>query len=407
MLLFWKIRYFDTKDKQFKDRNLWLDTDVLDSVTKSAVEASHELKDLDGSREMLRYRHLFEERNHTEHELRNLCDRHGGMSTVFIYNYFEDETGHQLTSKQMAFSLTGDPGAILLPPGAKQYDIDYIQGDQRPICIDQVGLSDDQLNVLGYFARDLRELLASAFYKDGPGTITAPGRCGNWILETAVNDEEIRSFVTIFRRLHMAKEPANFLKAVAAFRQAIQGYSLAKWVEGIAGEYQKELDQKPDCVPMTSWENLSFSRKRLIDVFLYTQYLHQPNDCRTRQFQECLNSVGGNRPLLTWLFLTEVWKCALQMGNAGTIMAEFYDRYCQCHNITTDVLASVRSGLPGLGPLEKREAREARVLTEKSEELAQAIWENSGRPEGGHTQFMKRALEQLMAATGRTSGGNG
>ena len=38
MILFWKIRYLDRTDKQFKNRNLSLDTKTLDVATKAAVE---------------------------------------------------------------------------------------------------------------------------------------------------------------------------------------------------------------------------------------------------------------------------------------------------------------------------------------------------------------------------------
>jgi hypothetical protein len=38
MLLFWKIRYFDRSDKDFKDRCLYLHTSSLDPITRAAVE---------------------------------------------------------------------------------------------------------------------------------------------------------------------------------------------------------------------------------------------------------------------------------------------------------------------------------------------------------------------------------
>src|SRR4051812_21386560 len=116
----------------------------------------------------------------------------------------------------MAVALTGDPDAVLFPAGTEQHIIEYALAERRPIPIYKISLSQDQLKILGYFVRDLRELLASAFYKDGPGELTSTDSRGP-TLQTAVSDEEIRSFVTIFRRLYMENEPANFLKAVAVF----------------------------------------------------------------------------------------------------------------------------------------------------------------------------------------------
>lgn len=401
MLLFWRIRYLDAHDKQFKNRDLWLDTGTLDDVIKAAVELACELKDIGHRRDMLRYRRLFREKNLSKDELNAMGQRHGSIGSVFIHDYFEDENGNELSNKRIAEILTGNPDAIMFPAGAKQHDIDYVLADKQPIPIDQISLSQDQLKVLGYFARDLREMLASAFYKDGPGTLTSSG--GNApSLSTAVTDEEIRSFVTIFRRLYMKKELANFLKAVAVFEKAVRGYRLSNWVKGVAGEYNAELDREPNFVPFLVQDKCPFTRKRLIDVFLYTQYAHQPDANRSHQFQECLSAVGNNRPSLTWLFLTELHACSLHMCNAGVIIADFYDRYCQYHKVSSDVLASVANDNPGIGTLEKKEAREARIFREKTEGLAKTIWINNGRPEGGPMQFINQASEQLkVAVTGK------
>jgi hypothetical protein len=410
MLLNWHVRYLDTRDKQFKGRNLWLETDALDPAAKAAVEATHELKDTGRGREMLRFRHLFRGDDPTSGNRSALCDLQGRMSYFNIPDYFEDETGKELTHQQMAVALSGSPHAVLIPPGARQHDIDYMLAPRPSILIDQVTLSQVQLNILGYFARDLRELLASAFYKDGPGTLTGLGGKGSWVLKTAVTDEEIRSSVMIFRLLYMENERANFVKAVAVFHQALLSHPLARWVKGIAGEYEKELEEEPDCIPLVALGRLSFSRKRLIDVFLYTRYAHQPlgkNEQRAKQFQDCLAAVGGNQDVLTMLFLTEVWRCALHYRSAGIVIADFYDRYCRFHKVAGGVLASLRSDHPGLGTLEKQEAREARIFREKAVELAKAIWEREGRPDGGYTQFLNPAIEQLQAAMGRTSGSRG
>jgi len=397
MLLFWRIRYLDTRDKQFKNRDLWLETDTLDDVTKAAVELAYELKDIGHRRKMLCHRHLFHEKNFSKDELNAIVQQHGGISSVFIHDYFEDENANELSNKQMGVILTGNPDAIMFRAGAKQHDINYVLADKRAIPIDQISLSQDQLKVLGYFARDLQEMLASAFYKDGPGTLTSSGRNAP-SLSTAVTDEEIRSFVTIFRRLYMKKEPANFLKAVAVFVEAVSGYPLNDWVNGVAGEYNAELNREPNFVPFLGQDKCPFTRKRLIDVFLYTRYAHQPDTKRSRQFQECLSAVGNNRPSLTWLFLMELHACSLHIRNAGVIIAGFYDRYCQYHNVSSDVLMSVAHDNPGIGTLEKKETSNARIFREKVEKLAKTIWMNNGSPKGGPMQFINQASERLKTA---------
>lgn len=393
MLLFWRIRYLDSRDRQFKDRDLWLNTDHLDPVTKAAIEATYALGD-SSRRAILRYRNHFQEERPVAASL-----DFGGC--FCLPDYFEDEAGQELSLKRMAVILTGNPEAIFFPSGAKPHDIEFWMAEKPAIDLDRMTLTPQQLNILGYFTRDLRELLSTALYKDGPGSLTGPGSGERWFLKTAISDEEIRSFVTIFRRLYMEKEPANFNNAAAVFTEALAGHPVAKWLLAAKAEYDSELEQAPDSVPLFRSQALPFTRKRLIDVYLYTQYAHQPDDRRTRQFNECLAAVGGNKSALTWLFLTEVWKSAIALHNAGQYIAELYERYRHSHQDTPGVLASLRTDHPGLGALEKKADQEARVLREKAEELAIALWERAGRPAVGPTAWVKQALEQLVAATGR------
>jgi len=64
-------------------------------------------------------------------------------------------------------------------------------------------------------------MLNSAFMKDGPGTLTSSGAIPT--LTTPVTDDEIRSYVTIFRRLYMTghRDPASFVKVVPIFVKAL------------------------------------------------------------------------------------------------------------------------------------------------------------------------------------------
>src|SRR5438105_3539673 len=117
MHLFWRIRYLDSRDKQFMDRDLWLDTETLEPVTKAAVEATYALNH-SGHRAMLRYRHLFRE----ERPEANPLAFGGGFC---VPDYFEDEAGQELSYKRMAVVLTGDPQAVFFPPGTRPHDAEY------------------------------------------------------------------------------------------------------------------------------------------------------------------------------------------------------------------------------------------------------------------------------------------
>jgi len=399
MLLFWRIRYLDTRDKEFKDRDLWLDTDTLDPVTKAAVELCAEMERPGGGRRMLRHRHLFRERTFSGDEMKGMVHRCGGMSMFCLPDYFEDENGKELTRKEMAVALTGDPNTVMLPAGAKQHDIDFMFAPKPDVDLGQIQVPPSDLNVLAYFRRDFREMEASGFLAEGPGTLTA-ANLPDPTVETAVSDDEFRSFVTIFRRLYMAKEPGNFAKAAEAFARALLPHPVARWVQGVAAEYQKQLNTVPDLVPIQAKGPVTFTRKRLIDVFLYTQYAHQGEERRERQYAECLAQVEGRRGVLFWLFATAMWQCSLQVRSAGVQIASFTEQYCKCHGFTPSTVGPA-SEYVGMGHLEKKGDREARILREKAEELAMTLWKNSGRPEGGPAQFFEQARAQLRAALGK------
>jgi hypothetical protein len=287
--------------------------------------------------------------------------------------------------------LTGNPKSVLVPPGIRQHDLDLIFAEQKPIPDMAVSLTPEEVRILGYFVRDLKEMQESAFMKDAPGTL---GGGSVPTLRTATTDDEIRSFVTIFRRLYMEKEPANFQKAVAVYAKALGGHPLGKWVAAVASEFQSHLAAQQDLRPiMPSVAN--FTTKRLIDVFLYTQYAHQPDEKRQKQFVDCLAEVHGSRPILTWFFFTEIWKCALEIGNAGKMLSGWFDHWCKVHAVSPDVLNSLRDDHSGLGVVEKDQDRGARLFEEKVQELALELWKEEGEPEVGPTKFSDSARQRL------------
>jgi hypothetical protein len=61
----------------------------------------------------------------------------------------------------------------------------------------------------------------------------------SWQVETAATDDEIRSFVMIFRRLYMAGEKANFVSAADLFAKAVSDNPFAKWVTGVKTSYER------------------------------------------------------------------------------------------------------------------------------------------------------------------------
>lgn len=399
MLLMWKIRYLDRSDRQFKDRCLSLNTKALDPVTRATIELVAKRNSSRTERDILKYRHLFTEADlATDSNLPIDCDE---FRFVGPSEYQEDETGKEITGDEMAQILTGSPTARLIPHGARQHDIDLMIAERKPFPIAEVSLTSDDVRLLGYFVRDLSELVGSAFMKDRPGSLSAVGDFSllspnsNPTLKTSATDDEIRSFVMIFRRLYMKNEPANFQKAAEVFANALGDHPYGKWVDAVAKEYQNHLDSVPDHLPFIPPGTCTFDTKLLIDVFLYTRYAHQPNERRQRQFTDCLREVHGKRDVLTWMFLTEIWKCSLTIRNAGSIIGGWFNAFCAHHRVTPDVLNSLHHDLPGLGAEEKEGDRRKRLFQEQVDKLALDLWEQAGRPQGGHTQFLALAREQL------------
>ena len=250
MILFWKVRCLNRSTNQLDDRRFYLDTKTLDPVGRSAVEFVIANRSPKSERMILKFRHLF-------NEFESIDDLYiegrDTLSTVGPHDYFEDENCNEITLQEIGRTLIRDPNLVAIPHGAKQHDIDLMFSPQKPLPIDEISLTSDEIRLLGYFSRDLKELLESAFMKDGPGTISASGNIfdptSNPVLKTAVTDDEIRSFVTIFRRLYMKKEPANLLKATNIFVRAMGDHPIAKWVTGTFNEYDQHLAGTPDLRP--------------------------------------------------------------------------------------------------------------------------------------------------------------
>ena len=114
MMLFWKIRYLHRADQQFKDRNLYLQTKTLDPVTQAAVELVALNQSSKTERDIMKYRHLFREDKSTAGP--GDPNNWDSFRTVGPSEYFEDETGKEITDQDMGPILTDSPTARLRWP---------------------------------------------------------------------------------------------------------------------------------------------------------------------------------------------------------------------------------------------------------------------------------------------------
>lgn len=404
MFLYWTIRYLDSAERRFKTRRLYLRTKELDHATRAAVELCYERGRVVRSREMLRFRHLFRAVTDLA-EVDRMWREDGGLACASLpHDYVEDEDGRELRWDDVGRLLTGEPNVLLCPPGMKPHDIRYAMSDKRPIDPDTLTVSDEDLRSLSYFARDLTKLSGSSFFKEGPGALTSRGGEEPQV-RSAVSDEEITSFVAVFRRLYMKGDrkkgdPGTFEIAVRVFRDVVKDHPVADWVGGVFDEYERDLSSPPALLPGLTPACPPFDRKKLVECFIYTQYAHQPNDKREREYRECLAAVGGRSQTLFWLFLTEMHALALHYVNAGRQIEYFLDWYCRHRRTCADVLTSAAAHGPGIGREEKREDRLRRLHEERVRRLAADLWEEAGRPGGGPDEFVAEAEDRLWQALG-------
>ncbi len=159
MTLFWKIRYLDRTDRTFKDRSLFLDSEVLSLAERTALELVLEMDSPRSRRDILKFRHLFREEQPADLKRADGSSRY---RSFFLPDYFEDETGAEIN----------------------QYDFwEYLKPDDAPkpelpipIPVAEVTLTDNEIRLLGYFIRDHRELSESALMKEGPAHLSASRR---------------------------------------------------------------------------------------------------------------------------------------------------------------------------------------------------------------------------------------
>lgn len=398
MLLYWNVRFWHRGERQWLNRHLLLSTDSLDAPTKAAVEFVVATRASRNEREILRFRGLFREYETDASE--RLHRIHQEVQSVCLTEYFEDDSGREVTRKELAEVLTGSSDAVLLPHGAQPHDIDYFFAPKPALPISNVVLSDEDVRAFGYFIRDLRELLQSALMKEGPGTLSlsAASDSGRPRYATAITSEELQSYVTVFRRLYMTGEPGSFRKSAERYAALMGTHPIANWIRSECQIFDENLHSIVKPFPPLSQTSITFTVKTLLDSFIYSQYAHQPNHRREKGLLSCVQDVGGDEDLLFWLFTNEIWKCGLRIGNAGRVIARWFETYCQATNSVARLGVTFRADGNGHGLLEKSAVREARLFREKVDQLAHSLWEAAGRPTQGPSLFRDEAESVLSDA---------
>ncbi|MCY2929941.1 MAG: hypothetical protein NTV86_10685 [Planctomycetota bacterium] len=364
---------------------------------QAAVEYASSIRDAgDGAQEMLSYRHLFKEML-TDKERSGVISRavagNHFPSIFFLVDYFEDENGNHLSGKRMGELCTGKEGAIVFPSHYRQHDIEFsLASPHAPLDLRKVSFTQEHVDSLAFFLRDARELEGTEVIKNGPGTIELG------LFKTAATAEEITAFVTVFRRLYMLKEAGCFVAACRALSSQIT-HPMGKWVKEECDLYLRELDSTPRRFPFPGHESWTFTRKTILDAFIYTQFAHQPQKEAIRKHDSCLREVKDPE-LLRFLFCATAYDMSCHFLNVGRFISDLVAQYQEVHGVSPSFEMAALRDAPGIGELEKRQEKKDRIFREKAGELATRLWQEAGSPDGGQVHYLNEAKKILQKAIG-------
>jgi hypothetical protein len=394
MKVFWKIRCW-SKEREFFDRYLVVQTEVLTPLDRYTLEYLV-TEDFRYRPAIRHFRGHFKETSELRSELVEPMPR-----TVFVLDYFEFADGTPATLTQIIQARTGDPNWVALPSNFKEHDIEFITTPDSSVPADAVShirLSQEEVDCLAYFVRDGRELRESKYLKSRPPSLSSARNREVFWLENH-SEELVRSFVTIFRRLYMDGEPGNFEKACRVYAQHFSNKRITRWVEGVKDEYKRELDLPAGQI----WDHSqTFSTGRLLDVFIYTRYAHQPNARRSRQYRECFDEVGDESKLV-WMFCCALLTVSMHFVNVLQYIEDDLERYLAASGKGPSIGCRPLIDSKATGSKEIVDAAILQKVHDYAVRMGQELWQESGaQPEKlpQHVKDAQRLLAERLQGLG-------
>jgi len=192
----------------------------------------------------------------------------------------------------------------------------------------------------------------------------------------------------------MASEPGSYLTACEVYSQHFLNKRLTDWIAAEKKLYEDFLNAKASFCGATQ-PKYSFDNKRLIDVFIYTKFAHQPNDKRARQYTECLREVG-HAAKLEWEFYMAMIQAAACYKAALSVIGNELGAYIKLGGVPPSGDYTPFSNEGGRGQqLTSTELRQ-RSLKERAERLGEELWREDGSPCDQLPLYVKRAEEALL-----------
>ncbi len=394
MLVIWKVRCFNRDQKEFFDRFLVLDTNTLPVRLRHSVELCVER---DRDREIVRYRDLFTESEDSGSRWNGLLPGEVPRITS-VEDYFEDDAGQSITYTQIVRIETGDDTAVTFPPYSRPHSIELALSANSPLPddpLEHIKLSAHETDALALFVRDVEELVQSPMYCNVPQYCTGPA--GERVESISV--DLIRSFVLVFRRIYMEKEPGNYFKACNAYVRHFLNKRLTNWILAEKKECSKVLRAKASCWPLTD-RDCSFTIEELVDAFLYTRFAHQPNEEQSRKFAAYQREVGSE-PYFEWMFYRALCDLARRYRNAHQVLAQEYKAYVKLGGTPSSLATSPFVNQGGRGSRLTKAELDATKIKERASQLAGDLWQEAGCPAGGPEKFLAEAESFLANETVR------
>ncbi len=392
MRALWKIPTFSRPSGERSEKWVSLDTATLDAVSRHKVELCLERHNT-FSRDILQYRNLFQEAaGPIESYLDADQDDHGKL--LIVHDYAEDDDDNEISFTEIARIVTGNPDVFVVPPGMRPHDMQlYYVAKNSPLPenpLDHIHLTQQEIDALAYFLRDATELKREPFYLNPPSLHSQGAQ--QWIETIPV--ESIRSFVIVFRKMYMTGEPGNYLKACDAYTQHFLNKRITDWVSAEKQLYEQFLS-KQVCVFPGLGPPYSFTNKCLIDAFLYTKFVHQPQERRIKQFREYLQEVG-NAHRMEFACYNAMLELARHYSGLQWVLSNELPAYLNHTGARPSFDSPPFINEGGRGSRVTKEELEARQLHEHAEKLGYELWTNAGKPEGELPDYVARAELSLQ-----------
>jgi len=388
----WKIERFNRSTKERSEKWLRLDTATLDAVLRHKVEWCLERHSI-FSRDILRYRCLFQHAIESVQESWEADGSHDRWRLIAVHDYAEDDEDKEISFTEIARIVTGEPDILLVPPGMRPHDMQlhYLASNTPlpPNPLDHIHLTQQEIDTLAYYLRDATELKEEHFFRNPP-SLHAQGN-QQW-LET-IPVENIRSFVIVFRKMYMDGEPGNYVKACDVYVRHFLNKRVTDWVSAERRLYEDFLSKQASFFPGMN-PPYSFTNKCLIDAFLYTKFIHQPQERRIRQFHGFLQEVG-NADRLEFACYNAMLELGRYYSRLQWVLSSELPAYLNHTGARPSFDSPPFVNAGGRGSRLTKEELEAKQLHERAERLGYELWTKEGKPEGDLPAYVARA-ESLL-----------